>query len=402
LHICLTFMYCSLPTMLLVSVACSYFTRKLIIFSCTYYLFPPIVFIETTYSMGAFLIAALAYYIVSRPTKKQRYKNELEACWKELHLMIEKSSCNPIMLRLAWSDAVTYDSDIPEWPSCGGVNGSVRFDLELNQPANAGLQKAVGLLLPIKKKFKNISWADCIQMAAVIGIKIAGGPLIELTYGREDAAAELFEIPSDDSCDSRPGSGSGGGGGGGSEENLSNPEKYQTQGYNSTTSSSNHNNSSNATSSSSSSSSSSLHTGRGKAPRSTKQLAEDCSIANIHVHAPVYPSAVPPYPDGAPSADVHIRNTFYRLGLNNRETVALCGGHTLGRAFQDRTGVCTFVSGNQGATLYTQPTAMVKVLHCFAVFLCVCVCVYSVYLCTICAWLRYHLCLKRFCFSLFV
>ena len=43
-----------------------------------------------------------------------------------------------------------------------------------------------------------------------------------------------------------------------------------------------------------------------------------------------FPSAVPPFPDGAPSADVHLRNVFYRLGLNNRETVALCGAHTIG------------------------------------------------------------------------
>jgi len=44
-----------------------------------------------------------------------------------------------------------------------------------------------------------------------------------------------------------------------------------------------------------------------------------------------YPSAVPPFPGGAPSADVHLRAVFYRLGFNNRETVALCGAHTIGR-----------------------------------------------------------------------
>jgi len=43
-----------------------------------------------------------------------------------------------------------------------------------------------------------------------------------------------------------------------------------------------------------------------------------------------FPSANPPFPGGAPSADVHLRTVFYRLGLNNRETVALCGAHTIG------------------------------------------------------------------------
>ena len=64
--------------------------------------------------------------------------------------------------------------------------------------------------------------------------------------------------------------------------------------------------------------------------------------------------AVPPFPDGSPTADVHIRNVFYRLGFNNREAVALCGAHTLGRAFMDRSGVCENTTGSQGATRYTQ------------------------------------------------
>jgi L-ascorbate peroxidase len=236
------------------------------------------------------------FYIVTRPTKEQRYKRDLQNLQKELTALIEKTSCNPIMLRLAWSDAVTYDVAIKEWPFCGGVNGTIRFDAELNRDANAGLSKAISLLTPIKRKYGNISWADAIQMAAVVGIKVAGGPDINLTYGREDALYDVFDVEA-------------------AVKNATN----------------------------------------------TQQLRNVSSIAFKHMQCPVYPSAVPPYPDGAPTADVHIRNVFYRLGLNNRETVALCGGHTLGRAFKDRTGVCAFSSGDQGATIFTQPTACAKV-----------------------------------------
>ena len=230
------------------------------------------------------------------PTKEQQYKAELMSCWKELIQLVDKTNCHPIMLRLAWTDAVTFDAAILEWPYCGGVNGTIHFDEELNNPANAGLSKAITLLTPIKRKFRSISWADLIQMAAVVGIKQASGPSIDLIYGREDAPYDIY--------------------------NVSDLLKSATN---------------------------------------TTQLRDASSIAFTHARCPMYPSAVPPFPDGAPSADVHIRNVFYRMGLNNRETVALCGGHTIGRAFQDRTGVCLFSSGDQGATKFTNPTAIAKV-----------------------------------------
>ena len=69
------------------------------------------------------------------------------------------------------------------------------------------------------------------------------------------------------------------------------------------------------------------------------------------------PQALPPYPDGATIPGVHIRNVFYRLGFNNKEIVALCGAHTIGRAFSDRSKCTAYSSGPQGATKYTRPTA---------------------------------------------
>jgi len=35
----------------------------------------------------------------------------------------------------------------------------------------------------------------------------------------------------------------------------------------------------------------------------------------------------------------HLRRVFHRMGLNDKEIVALSGGHTLGRAYKDRSGL---------------------------------------------------------------
>lgn len=67
-----------------------------------------------------------------------------------------------------------------------------------------------------------------------------------------------------------------------------------------------------------------------------------------------------PFPDKAITPTVHVRNVFSRLGFSTAETVALMGGHTLGRAFKDRSGVCENQSGDQGATAYTRQNSVAK------------------------------------------
>ncbi|CAL1158961.1 unnamed protein product [Cladocopium goreaui] len=74
---------------------------------------------------------------------------ELRACKKELKELIETRNCHPILVRLAWHDSGTYDQRIKEWPQCGGANGAIRFDPEMNMGANAGLDKARGYLQKI-------------------------------------------------------------------------------------------------------------------------------------------------------------------------------------------------------------------------------------------------------------
>merc|ERR1719498_2000727 len=96
-----------------------------------------------------------------------------------------KTPCMPIMVRLAWHDAGTFNVK----DGTGGTNASIRFS-EMAHAANSGLNIAIGLLEPIKAKHPEISNADLYQLASVVGIEFAGGPVIPFRSGRKDATAE--------------------------------------------------------------------------------------------------------------------------------------------------------------------------------------------------------------------
>ena len=115
------------------------------------------------------------------------YETALRKVAAELRVFIEERNCHPIMLRLAWHDAGTYDRTIACFPDCGGANGSIRLEQELAHDANAGLDKAVRFLRPFHTKYPVLSWADLIQLAGALAVELAGGPRIPMRYGRFDA-----------------------------------------------------------------------------------------------------------------------------------------------------------------------------------------------------------------------
>ncbi|KAF2906899.1 probable L-ascorbate peroxidase 5, chloroplastic isoform X1 [Oryza sativa Japonica Group] len=168
---------------------------------------------------------------------------ELRAAREDVRQLLKSNPCHPILVRLGWHDAGTYDKNITEWPKCGGANGSLRFGVELVHAANKGLLKALFLVIPIKSKYAGVTYADIFQLASATAIEEAGGPKIPMIYGRADVA-DGEECP---------------------------PE------------------------------------GR-------------------------LPAADPPSPAE------HLREVFYRMGLSDKEIVALSGAHTLGRARPERSG----------------------------------------------------------------
>ncbi|THU51008.1 hypothetical protein C4D60_Mb06t26450 [Musa balbisiana] len=168
---------------------------------------------------------------------------QLRSARDDIRELLKTTFCHPILVRLGWHDAGTYNKSIEEWPRQGGANGSVRFDKELKHAANAGLVNALKLLQPVKDKFSGVTYADLFQLASATAVEEAGGPKIPMKYGRVDASG---------------------------------PEQCPEEGR--------------------------------------------------------LPAA------GTPSPASHLRDIFYRMGLNDKDIVALSGAHTLGRASPERSG----------------------------------------------------------------
>ncbi|KAG8660468.1 probable L-ascorbate peroxidase 6, chloroplastic/mitochondrial isoform X1 [Manihot esculenta] len=114
---------------------------------------------------------------------------QLKSAREDIKELLKSKFCHPILVRLGWHDAGTYNKNIEEWPKRGGANGSLRFEIELKHGANAGLVNALNLLQPIKDKYSGVTYADLFQLASATAIEEAGGPKIPMKYGRVDVSA---------------------------------------------------------------------------------------------------------------------------------------------------------------------------------------------------------------------
>lgn len=118
----------------------------------------------------------------SYPTVSQDYKKAVDKAKKKLRGFIAEKNCAPLILRLAWHSAGTFDKKT----KTGGPFGTIRQPEELGHGANNGLDIAVRLLEPIKEQFPILSYADYYQLAGVVAVEITGGPEIPFHPGRED------------------------------------------------------------------------------------------------------------------------------------------------------------------------------------------------------------------------
>ncbi|OWM68861.1 hypothetical protein CDL15_Pgr025048 [Punica granatum] len=123
----------------------------------------------------------------SYPTVSEEYKKAIDKCKKKLRGLIAEKNCAPIMLRIAWHSAGTFDVKT----KTGGPFGTMKNPAELAHGANNGLDIAVRLLEPIKQQFPIISYADFYQaifksLAGVVAVEVTGGPEIPFHPGRED------------------------------------------------------------------------------------------------------------------------------------------------------------------------------------------------------------------------
>ncbi|KAJ6895276.1 cytosolic ascorbate peroxidase [Populus alba x Populus x berolinensis] len=116
------------------------------------------------------------------PTVSEDYSKAVGKAKKKLRSLISEKSCAPLMLRIAWHSAGTFDVKT----KTGGPFGTMRYSAELAHGANSGLDIAVRLLEPIKEQFPILSYADFYQLAGVVAVEITGGPEVPFHPGRED------------------------------------------------------------------------------------------------------------------------------------------------------------------------------------------------------------------------
>jgi catalase-peroxidase len=174
-----------------------------------------------------------------------------------------------LMVRMAWHSAGTYR--ITDGRGGAGA-GQQRFAPLNSWPDNANLDKARRLLWPIKQKYgQKISWADLMILAGNVALETMGFKTFGFAGGRADVwePEELYWGP---------------------EGSWLGDERYSGE----------------------------------------RQLAEPLGAVQMGL---IYVN--PEGPNGNPdpvAAAKDIRETFYRMAMNDEETVALiAGGHTFGK-----------------------------------------------------------------------
>jgi len=174
-----------------------------------------------------------------------------------------------LMIRMAWHSAGTYR--ITDGRGGAGA-GQQRFAPLNSWPDNANLDKARRLLWPVKQKYgRKISWADLMILAGNVALESMGFKTFGFAGGRVDVwePEELFWGP---------------------EGSWLGDERYSGE----------------------------------------RQLSEPLGAVQMGL---IYVN--PEGPNGKPdplAAAKDIRETFFRMAMNDEETVALiAGGHTLGK-----------------------------------------------------------------------
>ncbi|MBA0760213.1 hypothetical protein Gotri_022973 [Gossypium trilobum] len=112
------------------------------------------------------------------PVVDTEYHKEIEKARRDLRALIAFNNCAPVMLRLAWHDAGTYDVST----KTGGPNGSIRNEEEHFRICNAER----GFFLPCLKGGLSMSGAVA-GLAGVVAVEVTGGPTIDFVPGRKDS-----------------------------------------------------------------------------------------------------------------------------------------------------------------------------------------------------------------------
>ncbi|KAL2907239.1 putative L-ascorbate peroxidase 3 peroxisomal [Bienertia sinuspersici] len=116
------------------------------------------------------------------------YLQQIEGARRDLHnLLKDNKQFAPIVLRLAFHDAGTYDAST----KTGGVNGSIRN--ELSNPPNNGIKNAIDFCEQVKSKHPKITYADLYQLRLPEVLIFHLFPVDRMP--QINKIVELFQIP---------------------------------------------------------------------------------------------------------------------------------------------------------------------------------------------------------------
>ncbi|CDO92389.1 unnamed protein product [Kluyveromyces dobzhanskii CBS 2104] len=131
-------------------------------------------------ALAAVHVAAKEKYDVS---KYQQVYNDIALKIREEDEYDEYIGYGPVLVRLAWHAAGTWDKNDN---TGGSYGGTYRFQKETNDPSNAGLQNAAEFLAPIHEKYPWLSHGDLYTLGGVTAIQELQGPEIPWRSGRVD------------------------------------------------------------------------------------------------------------------------------------------------------------------------------------------------------------------------
>ncbi|CAL5378161.1 unnamed protein product [Camellia sinensis] len=201
---------------------------------------------------------------MAMPVVDTEYLKEIDEARRDLRALISSKNCAPIMLRLAWHDAGTYDVNT----KTGGPNGSIRNEEEHTHGSNNGLKIAIDFCEDIKVKHPKITYADLYQVLLVL-LQLRSLGVQPLTLFLVERIQRFLQRKDD-------------------FQMLLKVFKFYSD----------------------------ISAG-----------VLDCSVIYYRNTREVFKLRVP-----------HLRDIFHRMGLSDKDIVALSGGHTLGRAHPERSG----------------------------------------------------------------
>jgi cytochrome c peroxidase len=132
---------------------------------------------------------------VNSPIEKRSYHSKQKTMERDYNAVAEEikrilpqphyddGSAGPLLVRFAWHCSGTYDKHT----DTGGSNGAtMRFQPEISDSENRGMDVAKAFLEPVKEKFPWISYADLWTLGGAVAVEALGGPKIEWKPGRID------------------------------------------------------------------------------------------------------------------------------------------------------------------------------------------------------------------------